>query len=159
METAHAADPALATTDMNDALARLETALLAPAVAGELDAWARAVQESTATLSQRLPSYLHSVLHPKYADIAKTDTELLTQVQQLIAEDQNLILEQHAFGQRVSDFVIRASQIKKDEAQVTGERTKLEQEGIALILRIKRQRAAADTWQTEANYRDRGPVD
>jgi hypothetical protein len=159
METAHAADPAHAAADLNDALARLETALLAPVVSGELESWARTVQESTAVLSQRLPNFLHSVLHPQYADIAKTDGELLARVQQLIAEDQNLILEQHAFEQRASDFVKRASLIKKDEAQAAGERTKLEQEGIALVLRIKRQRAAADTWLTEANYRDRGPVD
>jgi len=80
-------------------------------------------------------------------------------VQQLIEEDQNLILEQEAFRNRMSDFAKRASQIKKDEAQVANERTKLEQDGLALILRIKRQRAAADTWLTEAAYRDRGPVD
>ena len=70
-----------------------------------------------------------------------------------------MILEQEAFRTRMNDCCERASQIKKDEAQVTNERTKLEQEGIALVLRIKRQRAAADTWLTEANYRDRGPVD
>ena len=32
-------------------------------------------------------------------------------------------------------------------------------DGIGLGLRIKKQRAAADTWLAEANYRDRGPVD
>ena len=159
MTTTHAADPAHAANELNDTLTKLETALLAPVVSGELESWSQTVQEATNGLSQRLPSYLHSVLHPQYAEIAKSDSELLTRVQQLIAEDQNLILEQDKFEKRVNDFVLRASQFKKDEAQTAAERGKLEQEGIALVLRIKRQRAAADTWLAEANYRDRGPVD
>ena len=159
MTAAHAADPAHAASELNEALTRLETALLAPVVSGELESWAKTVQEGTSALSQCLPSYLNAVLHPQYAEIAKSDSELLTRVQQLIAEDQNLILEQDKFEKRVNDFAKRASQIKKDESQTTNERTKVEQEGIALVLRIKRQRAAADTWLGEANYRDRGPVD
>jgi hypothetical protein len=159
MTAAHATDPAHAASELNECLTRLETALLAPVVSGELESWSATVQEATKGLSERLPSYLNTVLHPQYAEIAKSDSELLTRVQQLIAEDQNLVLEQAKFDQRVNDFARRASQIKKDEAQTTAERTKVEQEGIALVLRIKRQRAAADTWLTEANYRDRGPVD
>jgi hypothetical protein len=152
-------EAANSTCDLNDALAKLETALLTPVVSGELESWARAVQEATETLAQRLPSYLKSVLHPEYAEIARSDPELLSRVEQLIAEDQNVVLEQDAFRSRVNEFARRAAQIKKDEAQVTGERTKLEQEGLALVLRIKRQRTAADTWLAEAHYRDRGPVD
>ena len=92
-------------------------------------------------------------------EIAQSDPELLSKVEKLIAEDQNVVLELDAFRKHINDFARRASQIKKDEAQVAADRTKLEQEGLALILRIKRQRATADTWLAEANYRDRGPVD
>jgi hypothetical protein len=145
--------------EINESLGRLETALLSPVASGELESWARAVQEAAAKLSEQLPTYLKSVMHPQYAEIAKSDPELLSRVEQLIAEDQNVLLEQDAFRSRASDFAQKAAQIKKDEAQVAAERTKLEQEGIALVLRIKRQRAAADTWLAEANYRDRGPVD
>jgi len=152
-------DVADASAELNEALAALETALLTPVVSGELESWVRTAEAGSNKLSEKLPTFLKTVLHPQYAEIAKSDAELLTRVQQLIEEDQNLILEQEAFRNRMSDFAKRASQIKKDEAQVANERTKLEQDGIALILRIKRQRAAADTWLTEAAYRDRGPVD
>lgn len=145
--------------ELNEALTQLETALLSPAVSGELESWARTVQELAGKLAQKLPTYLKSVLHPQYAQIAKDDAELLTRVEQLIAEDQNVLLEQDAFNQRAAEFVSRASQIKKDEAQIAADRAKLEQEGLNFVLRIKRQRAAADTWLGEANYRDRGPVD
>jgi hypothetical protein len=152
-------DPSQSAAEINDSLTRLETALLSPVASGELETWAHAVEEAATKLATQLPTYLKSVMHPEYAEIAKSDPELLTRVEQLIAEDQNVLLEQDAFRTHASDFARKAAQVKKDEAQVAAERTKLEQEGIGLVLRIKRQRAAADTWLAEANYRDRGPVD
>jgi hypothetical protein len=152
-EAGHSAD------DLTDALTRLETALLSPVVSGELDSWAKAVEEATTALAERLPPYVSNVLHPQYAEIAKTDGELLSRVEQLIAEDQNVLLDLEALRTQVSEFATRATQIKKDEAQVADQRLKLEQKGIEFIVRVRRQRAAADTWMAEANYRDRGPVD
>lgn len=148
-----------AAAELNDSLDRLETALLSPVVSGELESWANTAKEATAGLVERLPAYVNNVLHPEYAEIATSDPELLTKVEKLISEDQNVVLELDAFGKHMGEFARRASQIKKDEAQVAADRTTLEQEGLGLILRIKRQRAAADTWLAEANYRDRGPVD
>jgi hypothetical protein len=152
-------DPAHCAAELCEALTQAETALLSPVVSGELESWARTLQETTQLISERLPTYLKSVLHPEIAEIAKTDPELLPRVEQLIAEDQSLLVDQDGFRTEVNEFAKRAANIKKDEAQVATERSKLEQKGLALILRIKRQRAAADTWLAEANYRDRGPVD
>jgi len=152
-------DPAHCAAELNEALSHAETALLTPVVSGELETWATTVQETSQLVSERLPAYLKAVLHPEYAEIAKTDPELLTRVEQLITEDQNLLLDQDSFRTETNEFAKRAANIKKDEGQGASERAKLEQKGLALILRIKRQRAAADTWLAEANYRDRGPVD
>lgn len=159
MDTTPTINPGQCASELNGALTQAETSLLTPVVSGELETWARTLQEATQLVSERLPTYLKSVLHPEYAEIAKTDPELLTRVEQLIAEDQSLLVDQDGFRTEVNEFVKRATQIKKDEVQVAAERSKLEQKGLALILRIKRQRAAADTWLAEANYRDRGPVD
>jgi hypothetical protein len=148
-----------AASELNDAMTRLETALLSPVVSGELESWASTAREATGALAQRLPEFLQSVLHPDYAEIARSDPELLTKVEKLITEDQNVALELDSFSKHMNEFVGRAAHVKKDEAQATADRTRLEQEGLSLILRIKRQRAAADTWLAEANYRDRGPVD
>jgi hypothetical protein len=144
---------------LNEALSKLETALLTPVVSGELGSWAAAVEKAFRGLSQSLLPFLESVLHPQYAEIARTDSELLPRVQQLIADDRQVLAEQATFGARLSDFVRRAGQIKKHESRVAAEREQLEQEGISLILKIRKQRAAADTWLGEALYRDRGPVD
>ena len=159
MHTTPAVNPAQCVAELNDALTQAETALLTPVVSGELESWAATLQETTQLLSERLPTYLKSVVHSEYAEIAKSDPELYSRVEQLFAEDQKVLLEQDSFRTEVNDFVKRASTIKKDEALVAAERSKLEQKGLALILRIKRQRAAADTWLAEAAYRDRGPVD
>ena len=159
MNSAHAIDPAQSEGELNDALSKLETALLSPVVAGELESWARTAQDAATCLAERLPAHLKFVLHPQYAEIAKSDAELLPKVEQLVAEDQKVALEQDAFRTHLNDFAKLASQIKKDEARVSAERTKLEQAGLDLVLRIKRQRAAASTWLAEANYRDRGTVD
>jgi len=152
-------DAARFSADLNETLARLESALLTPVVSGELASWANTVQEATEQLSQRLPGYLKTVLHPQYAEIAKSDPELLTRIEQLIAEDQNVVLEQEAFRSQLSDFVKRTAEVQKDEVRLAADRAKLEQDGIALVLRVKRQRVAADTWLAEATYRDRGPGD
>lgn len=146
-------------SELTDSLSQLETALLSPVVSGELESWATTVADATQSLAQHLPDFLNDVLHPQYALIAKADAELLPRVEQLVAEDQQLLQEVEAFRGQVKEFVARAGQVKKDEAQLAGQRESLEQSGIALVVRVKRQRAAADTWMAEANYRDRGPVD
>ena len=159
MNSAHATEPAPAESELNEALNKLETALLTPVIAGELEGWARTAQESTALLAEKLPTFLKSVLHPQYAEIAKSDAELLPRVQQLVAEDEKVALQQDAFHTQLNEFIKLATQAKKDEARVSTARLKLEQEGLNLVLQIKRQRAAASTWLAEATYRDRGPVD
>src|SRR4051794_8474822 len=116
--------------ELTTTLTRLETALLTPAISGELESWARAVQDATTELEKRLPAYVQNVWHPQYAEIARSDQELLTRVEQLIADDQNLVAEQIAFSRRVAEFSRRAGQVKKDEAQLAAERQQLEQDGI-----------------------------
>jgi len=142
-----------------EALARLETALLSPVVAGELDQWAGSCQEAMHLVAKQLPAYFRTVLNPEYAQIARTDPEMLTQIEQLVAEDQRLVEDLEKFNRRLATFTEAAALIKKDESKVAEERAGLEQSGIALIIRIKKQRATADTWLTEAVYRDRGSVD
>jgi hypothetical protein len=148
-----------AANELTESLGKLETALLSPVVSGELASWAGTVQEATSGVARQLPAFIRSVLHPQYAEIARTDQELLTRVQQLKDDDHTLLEELQAFEGHVKAFAERAGKVLKDELQLEGDRAKLEQEGTALSMNIKRQRAAADTWLAEAAWRDRGPVD
>ena len=152
-------NPVDSSAELNDTLAKLETALLTPVVSGELESWARTAEGATNSLGRCLPEYLKSVLHRQYAEIARTDPELLSRVQQLIEQDRLVMIELDALRLRVAEMVKQAKEVSKDEVRLAAERSKVEQDGIALILKVKRQRAAADTWLAEAAYRDHGLVD
>jgi hypothetical protein len=149
-----AADSALV-----DVLARLETALLSPPVAGELQSWSGESCAAMDALAEQLPQFLEQVLHRQYLEIAGSDPELLPKIEQMIAEDRRLVEDLGGLRRRLAAFAQSAALIKKNEVKVAEERQRLEEDGIALIIRIKKQRAAADTWLAEALYRDRGSVD
>lgn len=140
-------------------LGKLEMSLLAPPVPGELSLWTRTVQEAAATLAVELTSYLHTVLHVQYAEIAKTDPEMSRQVEKLICGDQQLLAQLTQFHESLHSLAVAAEHVKKDEAKLASLQQKVEATGIALVLSIKKQQAAAATWLSEAHFRDRGVAD
>jgi hypothetical protein len=146
-------------TALNAALTELETSLLTPIVSGELDGWVQSVRQSLAKLGPLLENYIRSVLHVQYGEIVKADSELLPRVEQLIEEDQKLLEEWQAFEQELATLTQRAPDALKDELKVAGNVNRVEERGTRLILRVRKQQAAATTWLAESLYRDRGPVD
>ena len=144
---------------VTEALNKLETVLITPLVSGELDDWVQQVREATLELGASLREYIESVLHAQYVQIAKTDVELVSRVEQMIEEDKNLLCEYDGFLAEVDTLAARVPAAERDELKITDHRAHLEARGTALVLRIKKQRATASTWLSEAFYRDRGPVD
>ncbi len=144
---------------VNEAMTKLETALLTPLVSGELDSWVQDVREAGVELGPALREYIESVLHAQYVQIAKTDEELLSRVEQMIEEDKNLLGEYDGFLAELATLAARVPSAEKDELKIADHRAHVETRGNALILRIRKQRATASTWLSEAFYRDRGPVD
>jgi len=137
-------------------LTKLETALLSPVVAGELSTWAHTVQEAAATLAVDLASYLRTVLHVQYAEIAQTDPEMSSHVEKLIRSDQQLFEQLTHFHEELHALAEAAAHVKKNEGKLAEQRQRVEETGIALVLNIKKQQAAATTWLAEAHFRDRG---
>ncbi len=146
-------------TALSETLTRLERALLTPVIAGELSLWVQAVQDAAAALAEPLQQYLYKVQHPLYAEIAKSDQELLPRVQQLIATDKALLESYQQFLAKVADLARAAPSARKDENKVSAPLAEVEKDGTTLILGIRKQQAAASAWLSEALYRDRGPVD
>ena len=146
-------------TALHEALALLERALLTPVIPGELEMWAKAAADTTAALAQPLVDYVENILHEQYAQIAKTDPEMLPRVEQLIATDKSLLEDFQKFQVQVARLVDRAPAAKKDENKVAALLTEIEKDGTTLIIGIRKQQAAASAWLDEALYRDRGPVD
>jgi len=137
-------------------LSKLETALLSPVVAGELSNWARTVQETAATLAVELASYLRTVSHVQYAEIAETDPEMSAQIEALIRSDQQLLEQLAYFHEELHALSEAAAHVKRNEGKLAEQQHRVERKGIALILSIKKQQAAATTWFAEAHLRDRG---
>lgn len=144
---------------LNEALNKLETALLSPVISGELKSWVEVVRQATHQLGQHLREYIESVLHAQYVQIAKTDPELLSRVETMIEEDKGLLTEYDGFLQELDQLATRVPGAERDELKVADHRAHIEARGTALVLRIKKQRTAASAWLSEAFYRDRGPVD
>jgi len=144
---------------LQDSMLRLESALLAPAVSGELKSWTATVGEELRAFGPDWMAYVKSVLHPQYSRIAKTDPNLLSRVDQMIQEDRQLLTDFGQFESCVSNLAGRAEQVQKDESKAADDRARVEKTGIDLILRIKKQQAAVTTWLNEANYRDLGTGD
>jgi outer membrane murein-binding lipoprotein Lpp len=144
---------------LNEALSRLETALLTPVVSGELASWVHAVQQAAGEVGTQLKAYLNSTQRSQYRQIASSDPELLVKVQQLAREDQELLAEFAGLEKNLERLAQLVSAADKDESRAEKHRSELEQQGTATILRIRKQQVATDTWLSEAVYRDRGVAD
>jgi hypothetical protein len=139
-----------------DTLAKVEKALLSPPIAGELAAWTQAVQEAASTLAVDLTSHLRTVLRVQYEEIAKTDPEMSAHVEKLERGDDQLLAQVRQFHEDLHALADAASHVPKNEGKLAEQRQKVEETGIALVLAIKKQQAAAATWLDEAHFRDRG---
>jgi hypothetical protein len=144
---------------LDETLGKLEKALLAPVVSGELKSWVTNVRQAAATFAVDWTRYLHSVLHLQYQEIAQTDPELLSEVEKMIQTDQQLLEKFARFHEELQTLEKNAEKVEWQENKLAGEQKRIEETGISLILQIKKQRAAAETWLSESLYRDRGVKD
>ena len=144
---------------LDEALKKLETALLTPVVSGELAGWVQAVKLSSQELGVQLNDFLQSEQRRQYRQIAAEDAELLVRVQRLASEDEELIAAHKEFALSLDKLAEMVSVADRHESRAEEQRSDLEKRGTDLILRIRRHQVATDTWLNEAFYRDRGTVD
>lgn len=144
--------------ELKAAIDKLETSLLTPVLAGELVNWITQVQDSADDLDELVKPCLER-LHSDFTEIAKSDNELLSRVQQMVNVEQELLKQHEEFRRNLHLLATKAPKVFSDEAKVADERLKVERQGTSLLTELKRLQAAASTWLSEAVYRDRGPVD
>jgi hypothetical protein len=140
-------------------MVKLEIALLAPVVSGEMEGWVVAVQQAAATFAMDWTTHLRTTLHVQYEAIASTDPELSACVEKMIQTDHELLEELACFHEKLRNLQQAAIHVNWQESKLVAQRQNIEQAGIGLILRFKKQQSAAATWLTEAVYRDRGVGD
>ena len=111
---------------LQHAMLRLEAALLAPVVSGELRPWTETVRESLMSFGPTWIEYVNGVVHLQYKQIAKTDANLLSRVDQMIQEDRQLLTDFAQFENNVKDLAVRASQVQKNEGKAADNRLQVE---------------------------------
>lgn len=146
-------------TPLHQALTQLETALLTPVVSGELAPWVRDVREAARRAGEELKTYLGSTQREQYLEMAKADSELLSRIEQLAEDDSTLLTELAEFEKNGGKLQELVNADRRHESRPEDHRAELEQQGLALILAVRKHQVATETWLSEAFYRDRGIVD
>ncbi len=144
---------------LTTALESLEKRLETPIVPGELSSWVDQAVSALDEVSQLLKRHI-TENHPKQLnEILVQDKGLAARVEQLQEADVALV-EQLVEVRRIAD-VLRANseRLEPDEAPAEDLNQALVDQGLQLIIEIRKQESAISTWYLEAFHRDRGVVD
>jgi hypothetical protein len=140
-------------------LSRFETQLETPVVPGELTTWLQAAEQ---TFSQMVPDLRTRIegRHRELIDeIAEQDQGLLTRVEQLRVADQEILAEAKRQFKMLSPMAEHSETLEPDEGHAARAVERIVDEGLKLVIRIRKQEAAISTWLMEAFDRDRGVAD
>lgn len=140
-------------------LAQLEAALEMPVVPGELSEWTEKANAAANELQELLPNYVRQIHQREFDEIIAQDPSLASRVEDLRAEDREILCEFSAFQQSLHALVGAAETVEPNEARLDPRVERLAMRGLELVIRIRRQEAAASTWLVEAFQRDRGVAD
>ena len=145
--------------ELKTALSAFETSLATPVVSGELTEWLDTVKQSWAEVLAK-SHYQTKHEHPRqFEQISKQDPELLPRVEQLQAEDDAIEHDGETLSQIVSRTTAHAPKLEPDEEKAQHHTKRLVDEGMAFIVRMRKQEVAIQTWFVEAFNRDRGAGD
>ena len=140
-------------------LAAFETSLATPVVSGELTEWLDAVKQSWTEASEKIRYQAKHEHSRQFEQIAKADPELLPRVEQLQAEDTVIERDLETLSQIILSTSAHVPKLEPDEEKALHHIKRLVDEGMAFILRVRKQEVAIQTWFVEAFNRDRGAGD
>lgn len=144
---------------LGDALQQLETDLETPVVPGELSTWILTLRKS----HDAVGPLLHDVVRDSHGDrlheIAEQDPELMSKVQQLQQEDQELLREYSLVARKISDLESQDADRVANQPDADDQIAELKKLGLGFVIRVRTQEATLSTWHSEAFQRDRGRAD
>jgi hypothetical protein len=149
--------------ELKELLAAIETRLETPVVPGELREWLEYLQRGLDEVALQFAQHMEASHRSQMDEIAQTDPEQLPRVETLRAEDEAIADE---IARLACEFAGAGKQVANaeqtpggDESQVAGHLPRLTARALALIVRIRMQENALQTWYVEAFQRDRGIAD
>jgi septal ring factor EnvC (AmiA/AmiB activator) len=140
-------------------LTELETSLGTPLVPGELVTWFETVATVLAELQPSLHRRTTGGHLAQFDQIMRDDPALQRSVEQLRAEDEALNDALQSFKASADRLAAKAAEIEPDEDVMSQEWNRFVEEGLWLVIRLRKQETAIRTWLSEAAYRDRGTGD
>ncbi len=141
------------------ALVELETALETPVIPGEVEQWAQAVQTSFDEVKPLIMESIEREHAQQFDTITTEDPELFRRVTQLKEEDQEIVSQLSRAQNSLQGLLVRTTGTDPHERQFENHIDQLVEKGLALIIQVRKQELAIQTWMTEAMKRDRGTVD
>ncbi len=144
------------TDSVSDSLEKLHRQIELPYVSGELTAWTDGVVLLLDAANDCVCQAIRDD-HPKtYASILKKDMELAQKVEAMKLEDEQLLSGMQAIMQQAHELDVIVDEAKLAEQQFQPKRDRLVEDVLSLIVRVRKQRAAMNTWLSEAFTRDSG---
>jgi hypothetical protein len=146
-------------SELRGALGEFEQRLEVPIVPGEMENWMRSVHESSchvaAVLLQRVDHAHGAILR----EILREDTSLAARVEQLEEEDEGILARAAEIQRTAENLLVAAAKVEPHEGKLENTVRLFTEDALQLVLRIRKQEAALETWYQEAFLRDRGVVD
>lgn len=140
-------------------LQRLEQSVEAPVVPGESQRWLQNAVKTLERVLLLLQGNVNKAHGESFAAIGSEDSGLLARVQRMQREDVAIGAELKNLAERSDGLLEIVSQAQEGEHNVNESLNSFADDTIALIIRIRKQEAALETWYNEALQRDRGTVD
>jgi len=141
------------------ALSQLETRLETPVIPGELPSWANAVEKACESVGDHLRHEIEDMHPAHYAQITREGSDLLRQVEQMREEDSQLCKLYETLGHKIHRFRTQSEQAEPHECKLNEFLAEVVDEGLAFVIRVRRQELAVSTWLMEAFQRDSGVAD
>lgn len=142
-----------------ESLLHLEEHLELPYVSGELHDWSQRLQQLISDATEKFRAEVASEHGQAYQAIVKNNRNLCQEVDKLRGQDVPILAELESVRQQVDRFSSAIDETVLAGQQFEPKREQLISAGLAAVLRVRRHRAAIDTWMGEALQRDNGVGD
>lgn len=141
------------------AVESLETCLMTPRVPGELERWIDAAEKGIECVGTVLARQIDQEHRDYFQQITSEDPELHARVEQLKLGDERCRERHQTLWDRVRSLKKGVPQVEPDEGRLEPALVEFCDNGLSLVLDLRKQEVAIETWLQEAFSRDRGTGD
>lgn len=141
------------------ALAEFEKCLGTPVISGELPSWMQAARQACEKVGAQLQGAAARTHEKLLSEMALEDPDLLPRIDELRATEVELTARQSDLQRHFDQLRDRAEAVEPHEQKLDDQIEQLIEQGLRLVIDVRRHETALTTWYLEAFDRDRGMAD